>query len=497
MTTRNPTRRRFSFVVLVGLWLWLGGGWLPHASAQAAGGQSNKETPASPLRVACVGDSITQGVHVRGEDNYPSVLGRMLGDRFQVRNFGFLGGTVMNVNDRPYSACAEFKAATAFNPDLVVFLLGTNDSKPGEWQHKERFKQDLIALLDHFAGLPAKPKIWVCTPAWVAKHHPGGHDEEVLAKEILPLIRAVAAEKKLPLIDIHAALDGKPEMYVDGVHPNAAGCAIIAQVVFKAIAPPKSQPQNPSRMDEDATRSTPTRTPGAGPSASDGPRVAPDARYEARSIAGWTVHVRRDLIGQEPALTNRALELLGKQLDEIVRVVPAPAVAELRKVPLYFSPEYPGIPPRAEFHPSAGWLRDNGRDPAMARCVEFTNVRIFEQELNRMPNFALHELAHAYHNLVLPNGPGNPDVKRAYERARTSGKYDRVECWHGNGQPNTFKRAYAMNNPQEFFAENTEAWFSRNDFFPFNRAELQEHDAETGQLLERLWGVHDPVSARE
>ena len=232
----------FSLALLTSLCLGIGGGLLANAAAQTTDGQSNKKAPAGPLRVACVGDSITQGVHVRGEDNYPTVLGNLLGERYQVRNFGFLGGTVMNVNDRPFSACAEFKAATAFNPDVVIFMLGTNDSKPDEWKHKERFKQDLISLLAHFADLPAKPKIWVCTPAWVAKHYPGGHDEEVLGKEILPIIRAVAAEKKLPLIDIHAALDGKPEMYVDGVHPNAAGCAIMAQAVFKALAPPKAEP---------------------------------------------------------------------------------------------------------------------------------------------------------------------------------------------------------------------------------------------------------------
>jgi len=481
------------FALLVSLWLGHGGGLLSHASAQAVGGQPNKETPAGPIRVACVGDSITQGVHVRGEDNYPAVLGRLLGERCQVRNFGFLGGTVMNVNDRPYAACAEFKEATDFNPDIVIFMLGTNDSKPDEWKHKGRFKQDLAALLDRFAGLPAKPKIWICTPAWVAKHYPGGHDEEVLAGEILPLIRAVAAEKKLPLIDIHAALDGKPEMYVDGVHPNAAGCAIMAQAVFKAIAPPESQPQNPSRMNADTMRRVPTRTPGAGSPVSDDSRAAPGTRYQTRSIAGWTLHIRRELFAQKPELTNRALELLTKQLAEIVRVVPAPALAELRRVPLYFSPEYPGIPPRAEFHPNGGWLRDHGRDPAMAKSVEFTNIRIFEREMNRMPNFALHELAHAYHNLVLPNGPDNPEIKATYERAKASGKYDRVECWHGNGEANTFERAYALTNPQEFFAENTEALFSRNDFFPFNRAELKRHDTETCKLLERLWGVPAPV----
>ena len=110
-----------------------------------------------------------------------------------------------------------------------------------------------------------------------------------------------------------------------------------------------------------------------------------------------------------------------------------------------------------------------------------------------MPSFALHELAHSYHDRVLPEGFGNLEIKAAYERAKASGKYDRVERWHGNGKPNTFERAYVMTNPQEFFAENTEAFFSRNDFFPFTRAELKECDPETFALLEKLWQVHAEV----
>ena len=210
--------------------LALGAG-LPSAGVGSAWAESGA---AGPIRVACVGDSITQGVHVRGEDNYPSVLGRLLDERHQVRNCGFLGGTVMNVNDRPYSGCNEFKAATAFNPNIVIIKLGTNDSKPDVWKHKERFKTDLVALIAHFAGLPAKPGVLLCTPAWVAKHYPGGHDEQVLAGELVPLIRAVAAEKNLTLIDLHAVLEGKPDLFVDGVHPNTAGCALLAQAVHKA-----------------------------------------------------------------------------------------------------------------------------------------------------------------------------------------------------------------------------------------------------------------------
>ena len=179
-----------------------------------------------------------------------------------------------------------------------------------------------------------------------------------------------------------------------------------------------------------------------------------------------------------------ALDLLTKQLQEIRRAVPQTAVTELQKVTLWFSPEYPGVPPRAEYHPGAGWLRDHGRDPAMVKGLEFTNVRIFAAETRRMPNFALHELAHAYHDQVLGNS--NQEVLAAFERAKATGRYVRVERQDSEGRK-TKDRAYALTSPQEYFAETTEAYFAKNDFQPFDREELKAFDRAAFELLGALW----------
>jgi hypothetical protein len=184
---------------------------------------------------------------------------------------------------------------------------------------------------------------------------------------------------------------------------------------------------------------------------------------------------------------QRALAGLKRMLGEIVRAVPAPAVAELRKVPLYFSPAYKPGRSGAEYHPDAGWLRDNGRDPGMARGVEFSGVHDFEAEMVRMPNFDPHEPALAYHDRVLARGFDNAKIQVAYERAKAGGTFDKVERWFGNGRPNTQEKACAMTSPMEYFAETTEAFFSRNDFIPFTRDELKRHDPEMFKLLERLW----------
>jgi hypothetical protein len=210
---------------------------------------------------------------------------------------------------------------------------------------------------------------------------------------------------------------------------------------------------------------------------------------EGREVSGWQVHIHKSLLESQRAETDHALELLKKMLDEIIRVVPKAAVVELQKVPLYFSPPYVGKRGGAEFHPDAGWLRDNGRDPIMAKCVEFSGVADFEQEMNRMPNFALHELAHAYHHRAVKDSFDNAEIKAAYQQAKTSGKYDRIERWHGNGKPNTFERAYAMTNPMEYFAENSEAFFSRNDFFPFTREELKKYDPAGFAVIATFWGA--------
>jgi len=210
------------------------------------------------------------------------------------------------------------------------------------------------------------------------------------------------------------------------------------------------------------------------------------ASHLTRNIEGWTVLISERLLKQEQAATERALELLTLQLQEITRVVPATAVAELRKVPLWFSPEYPGTQQRAEYHPGAGWLRNNKRNPAMAKAVEFTNIRIFERETKRMPNFALHELAHAYHDRVLAKGFGNEAIKAAFENAREKGLYEKVEQRFGDGRSATV-RSYAITNPMEYFAECTEAYFSTNDFFPFTNKQLEKHDPQMFALVKTLW----------
>ncbi|MFB3903694.1 MAG: GDSL-type esterase/lipase family protein [Acidobacteriota bacterium] len=192
-----------------------------------------------PIRVACVGDSITRGHGIPNLEthSYPALLGRLLGPGYDVRNFGHDGTTMLSGSGRPYRSVAEFQAATDFQPDIVVIMLGTNDAHPPLWQKaRARFADDCRAMIDYFAGLPISPQIWLCLPAPLI---PGRDDERManLRDHIVPQLRAVANEKQVGLIDVQSSLEGKPELFPDKVHPNAAGAAIIAETVARAIRP--------------------------------------------------------------------------------------------------------------------------------------------------------------------------------------------------------------------------------------------------------------------
>ncbi|HPF99663.1 MAG TPA: GDSL-type esterase/lipase family protein [Kiritimatiellia bacterium] len=217
------------------------GGLLLLTLMTAASGQSpvGAEPPANVrarIRVACVGDSITfgQGVQNREANCYPAVLGRLLGSNYEVVNFGVSGATLMRNGDYPYWNLPEFKAVGEFRPNIIILMLGTNDTKMNNWLRKAQFGPDLKNMLDHFSKLPGLPHIYACYPpplmGLLRKSQ-----ESAIEKDVIPIIRAAAAERGVGLIDVHAALKDKPGLLPDGVHPNAEGATIIAQTVYQAL----------------------------------------------------------------------------------------------------------------------------------------------------------------------------------------------------------------------------------------------------------------------
>lgn len=202
--------------------------------------------------------------------------------------------------------------------------------------------------------------------------------------------------------------------------------------------------------------------------------------YTAQMLEGWMVYVSDELRQQRPEETKKALELLKGQCTKVINVVPPSAVSELQEVRLWVSLPSNDRRPRAEFHPSKDWLIENGMHPEKEKGVEFSNTAILGKEIIRMPLLLLHELSHAYHNLVL--GFDHPGILKLYEQAKANGSYERVK--RHNREP---QKAYAITNHKEYFAECTEAFFGENDFYPFNSRELKEHDPKMYALLTEIW----------
>ena len=189
------------------------------------------------VKVACVGDSITFGAGVddREKNCYPAKLAEYLGSSYEVRNFGRSGATLQKGGDLPYWTAPEFAAATEFQPDVVIVKLGTNDTKPQNWHDAAMFTRDFRALLDHFRGLKSRPQLWVCTPVPVYRDN-WGINNQTLETGVIPSLMDECGRRKVPVIDLNDALLGKPEMFPDGVHPNAAGAELMARTVVEAIS---------------------------------------------------------------------------------------------------------------------------------------------------------------------------------------------------------------------------------------------------------------------
>jgi len=191
----------------------------------------------SVTRIACVGDSITYGAAIRDRANhcYPKVLGDLLGKEYTVRNYGVNGATLLKNGDRPYWKLGAFKQATDFGPNVVILKLGTNDTKPQNWgKAGKEYEADLRAMVTHFKSLPIKPTIYLCLPAPVYQTR-WGINEKTVKEGVIPVIRKVAKDEGLTVIDLYQALSGKPALFPDKIHPNAAGAKLMAQTIHTVL----------------------------------------------------------------------------------------------------------------------------------------------------------------------------------------------------------------------------------------------------------------------
>jgi len=191
------------------------------------------------IKVACVGNSVTYGYLLpdREQYAYPAQLEKMLGENYEVGNFGKSGATLLNKGHRPYVKQPEFKKALEFAGDLVVIHLGLNDTDPRNWpNYRDEFIPDYLALIDSFRMVNPKCKIWVCRMTPIAHRHArfksGTRDWH---EQIQHAIEKVAEDAQVGLIDLHEGLYCRPDLLPDALHPVPEGAAILARTVFSAI----------------------------------------------------------------------------------------------------------------------------------------------------------------------------------------------------------------------------------------------------------------------
>lgn len=212
---------RFHDTMLADLTTWLSSFKAPRADA---------------VRVACIGNSITDGMGIDMADalGYPAQLQQLLGTGYQVHNFGVSARTLLNKGDYPYMKEEAWHDALAFNPNIAIVKLGTNDSKPHNWAHKDEFMSDYKQLIDSLKALPAKPTIYICTPI-PGDHESWGITDKVISDEIIPLIQKVAKKNKVNLIDLHTLFKPDGQMQGDNVHPNEKGARQMANIINNVI----------------------------------------------------------------------------------------------------------------------------------------------------------------------------------------------------------------------------------------------------------------------
>jgi lysophospholipase L1-like esterase len=193
---------------------------------------SENKKPSSneiPIRVACVGDSITQST------GYPYDLGVLLGANYTVGNFG-AGSTTVSLNTQtPYMNTSVFQSALEFQPNIVIIMLGTNDAQPNLEQNNITFVGDYVKLVSAFQALASKPKIWVALPPPIFSNQSGKINPEYFSTTLIPAIQQAANETHLPVINVYAVLGNYSNDFPDGEHPNSAAAQIIAYTIYTAI----------------------------------------------------------------------------------------------------------------------------------------------------------------------------------------------------------------------------------------------------------------------
>lgn len=247
----NDSRKKLikvTIITLVMLGFMIAGGSNYMYNNGLSGKYINTQAKDGQIKVACVGDSVTYGHGVEDwtKNSYPVVLQQLLGDGYHVSNFGSSGACVNPEGDQPYINRDIYKEALAYNADIIVVMIGSNDSKPENWTDVESFLEDYVALLTSFTQGERVPKVYVALSPKVFYTEDADKSTGIASYDIQPakvdeIVAAVkenAANSELieGIIDVHSLTEAHAEWFEnDGVHPNKDGAKAIAEAIATVI----------------------------------------------------------------------------------------------------------------------------------------------------------------------------------------------------------------------------------------------------------------------
>lgn len=212
-----------------------------------SGQYANTEAKEGQIKVACVGDSITYGHGISDwkKNNYPAVLQELLGDEYHVMNFGSSGACVNPNGDQPYTGRAVYQESIDYDADVLIFMLGTNDSKPENWTDVDTFMENYKELLGTYLESENPPRVFIglCAESYYTED--ADQSTGIASYDIQPaVVDEIVDRLKLEymprsyinVLDIHSLTEAHPEWFeADGIHPNADGAKAIAEAVAEAI----------------------------------------------------------------------------------------------------------------------------------------------------------------------------------------------------------------------------------------------------------------------
>lgn len=218
--------------MLSGLILMTGLMGLPSHRTAAA----EPEEGSRPIRISCIGDSITYGQYCTDNNqetqSYPAQLQQLLGDGYQVSNFGVNGSTMLKNGSKPYVNQQSYQDSLVSEPDIVIIMLGTNDANGSNPPLLVNFEEDAMELIETYRDLPTHPEVFIATSAtcYVNSIQPG-----IIRDQVVPMQKEIAEKAGCVLIDIHTATAGIGNLFPDNVHPNRQGYCLMAGVMCAAL----------------------------------------------------------------------------------------------------------------------------------------------------------------------------------------------------------------------------------------------------------------------